>query len=74
VSLPQHAYSPPAPMLTPQDAARIFNVANVTIRRWIRSGRLRAVRVDTRLRISSQEIDRVLKERQVPADCPEGDE
>lgn len=46
-------------LLTVSQAADALGASNQTIRNWIRSGRLQAVRIGNRFQIPAQEIDRL---------------
>jgi len=48
-------------MKTVNEVAKIFNVKPLTIRRWIESGRLKAVKIVGSVRISEEEIERLKK-------------
>ena len=48
-------------MKTIKEAAIIFNVTEMTIRRWIDSGVVKAVKIVGTVRISEEEIERLKK-------------
>jgi len=48
-------------MKTIKETAKYFNVSEMTIRRWIESGRLKAVKIVGSVRISEEEIERLKK-------------
>ena len=49
-------------MKTIKEVAVIFGVSNETIRRWIRDGKIKAIKVNKRLfRIEDSEIERLKK-------------
>ena len=48
---------------TPQEVAEILKVHRRSITRWIREGRLIAVRVGQQYRISKQDLEKFLDER-----------
>ena len=54
------------PTYTIKEVARIIQVHQETVRRWIRSGYLNAFKIDSRpqgrYRITRQELERVMKE------------
>ncbi len=45
------------PMLTVEDVARVLNVSESSIRRWLRSGFLSGVQVGDQWRIERSELD-----------------
>lgn len=46
----------------PKEVAEIFSLKKLTIYRWIRSGKIKAVRLpDGRLRIRESELEKVLR-------------
>ena len=50
-------------MKTVKEFAKIFNVSDLTVRRWIDSGLIEVVRVGRTIRIPESEIKRLQKER-----------
>lgn len=48
---------------TPQEVADTLKVHRRSITRWIREGRLTAVRIGGQYRISKQDLERFLEER-----------
>jgi len=48
---------------TPQEVAEILKVHRRSITRWIREGRLTAVRVGQQYRISKQDLEKFLEQR-----------
>ena len=48
-----------AKFLTPQQLARRWGYCDKTIRRWIKAGELRAMRVQRQFRIPIEEVERV---------------
>jgi len=52
--------------LTVQDVASILQVNEVTVRRWLKSGKLEGVRAGSRLwRIHRSQLDELLKDSEV---------
>jgi excisionase family DNA binding protein len=49
-------------LLTASQAAEVLSATSQTIRNWIRSGRLRAVRIGNRFFIPRAEVDRLRRE------------
>lgn len=49
-------------LLTPEEAAERLNVSPLTIRKWLRSGRLRGVKVSVLWRIREQDLEKFIKE------------
>lgn len=47
-------------LLKVNEVAEKLRVKPLTIYRWIRSGKLRALRIDGILRVESEEVDRLL--------------
>lgn len=60
--------------LTVQDVADRLGVSVFTIRRYIRAGKLRAVRLDAAYRISREDIREFLKSREIPSAIRAGHE
>ncbi len=50
-------------LMTPEEAARVLNVATGTLRRWLARGEFKAVKTPAGWRISQEDIDRYLAER-----------
>lgn len=50
--------SPSSDLLMPGEAAKILGVHAVTVVRWVREGRLRAVKIQRTVRIPREEIDK----------------
>lgn len=48
-------------MKTIKETSRIFNVSEMTIRRWIESGKIKAVKIVGSVRIEESEIERLKK-------------
>lgn len=48
-------------MKTIKETAKYFNVTEMTIRRWIDSGKLKAVKIVGTVRIEESEIERLKK-------------
>ncbi len=48
---------------TPQDVAKILKVAYMTVYRWIRAGKLKAVKAGKQYRIDKEELDKFLKQK-----------
>ena len=48
-------------MKTIKETAKYFNVSEMTISRWIKSGKLKAVKIVGTVRISEEEIERLKK-------------
>lgn len=48
-------------MLTVKEFAEIFHVTKKTVYSWINSGRVKAVRIDTTIRIKQSEVDRIMR-------------
>ena len=46
-------------MKTVKETAAIFGVTDLTIRRWIYSGKMKAVKIGVTVRIEDEEIERV---------------
>ena len=46
---------------TIQDVAKIFNVSEMTVRRWIAADKLKKIQIMGTIRIADSEIDRVKK-------------
>lgn len=49
-------------LLTPEEAAERLNVSPLTVRKWLRSGRLRGVKVSVLWRIREQDLEKFIKE------------
>lgn len=48
-------------LLTPEQAAERLNVSDWTIRAWLRSGRIKGVKIGKLWRISEDEIDAMIR-------------
>lgn len=48
-------------MKTIKETAKYFNVSEMTISRWIKCGKLKAVKIVGTVRISEEEIERLKK-------------
>jgi excisionase family DNA binding protein len=49
-------------MFKPKEAAEILSLKKLTIYRWVKAGKIKAVRLpDGRLRIAESELERVIK-------------
>ncbi len=48
-------------MKTIKETAKYFNVTEMTIRRWIDSGKLKAIKIVGTVRIEESEIERLKK-------------
>lgn len=46
---------------TIQDVAKIFNVSEMTVRRWIAADKLKKIQIMGTIRIADSEIDRLKK-------------
>jgi molybdopterin-binding protein len=56
------------PLLTPRAAAERLGVGYSTLKRWVRSGRVRTTRTEGgHHRVTESEVDRLLARRQTPA-------
>ncbi|MHB1159147.1 MAG: helix-turn-helix domain-containing protein [Chloroflexota bacterium] len=55
----------PAGLITTGEAAERLNVALTTVRRWVERGVLEGVDTGTRLLVSQESVDRILKARQL---------
>lgn len=47
-------------LLTPKEAASILKVSPITIRSWLRSGRLKGVKVSNMWRVRRSDLDELL--------------
>jgi len=47
-------------LLTPRETARILRISYPTIHRWIKSGKLYAIRVGRQWRIRREDVERIL--------------
>jgi excisionase family DNA binding protein len=54
---------PDGQLLTTRDVARRLQVREVTVRRWLRKGELRGIRIGRDWRISPEELERLLKDK-----------
>ena len=54
--------------LTTEDIARHLDISEATVRRYIRTGKLPAVRLERAYRIRREDFERFLKEREVRAE------
>jgi excisionase family DNA binding protein len=52
----------PAPLLQIEDTSAILGLSHWTLRRFVRDGRLRAVRIGRRLMIEASEVERFIEE------------
>ncbi len=55
-----------ADMLTIHEAAAELRIHVETLRRWIRAGRLRAVKVGVKILVPRSEVERILSEGTAP--------
>jgi excisionase family DNA binding protein len=63
------------PMLTTHDVAELLKVSEATVRTWIHSGDLRAIRVGREYRLVVKDLDQFLETRATrPAEQREHDE
>jgi excisionase family DNA binding protein len=51
--------------LTTEDIARHLDISVATVRRYIRAGKLAAVRLEREYRVRRDEFERFLKEREI---------
>lgn len=51
--------------LTTKDIAQRLNISVSTVRRYIRAGKLKAVKLERAYRISPHDFERFLKEREI---------
>ncbi len=54
--------------LTTEDIARHLDISVATVRRYIRTGKLAAVRLERDYRVRREEFERFLKERETGAE------
>lgn len=57
--------------LTTEDIAEQLQISVFTVRRYIRSGKLKAVKLEGSYRIRRREFERFLKEREIGAESDE---
>ena len=48
-------------MKTIKETAKIFNVSEMTVRRWIENGKLKSVKIVGSVRINEEEIEKLKK-------------
>lgn len=48
-------------MKSVKETAAIFGVAELTVRRWIDSGKLKAIKIGRTIRITDEEIERLTR-------------
>jgi excisionase family DNA binding protein len=49
-------------LLTPDEIATIYRVTRATVRRWVKSGELPALKVGTQYRIRRSDLDNFIQE------------
>jgi len=54
--------------LTTEDIARHLDISVATVRRYIRSGKLSAVRLEREYRVRFEEFEKFLKDREIGTD------
>lgn len=59
-SMPDVAQQSPTPWLFVHEAALVLRVSEWTVRRWVRSGRLRSVRPGRRRLVSREDVERLI--------------
>lgn len=47
---------------TPREVSKILGVSYITVTRWCRAGRIRALKLGHQWRISEEEVDRIISE------------
>lgn len=52
-----------AKLLTPEQAAERLNVSPVTVRKWLRSGKLRGVKVSVLWRVKESDLNAFIEEK-----------
>jgi excisionase family DNA binding protein len=50
--------------LTPEDVAKELSVSPLSVRHWLRSGRLKGVKISNLWRIRESEVDRFIAKRE----------
>jgi len=50
-------------LLTPEEAADRLNVSPMTVRKWLRSGKLRGVKVSVLWRVRESDLDAFIEEK-----------
>lgn len=53
----------PTRLLTPEEAADRLNVSPMTVRKWLRSGKLRGVKVSVLWRVRESDLDAFIEEK-----------
>jgi excisionase family DNA binding protein len=48
-------------LLTPEEAAKRLNVSPVTVRKWLRSGKLRGVKVSVLWRVRESDLNEFIR-------------
>ena len=52
-----------APFMTIQDVAELLKVSKATVRTWVKSEKLRAVKLEREFRIAKVDLERFVEER-----------
>ncbi len=62
----------PRPIYTPEEIGEIVSVTGLTVRKWIRQGRLKGIKIERFVRVTHDEMLRVCREGLLPPREKEG--